>query len=158
MPHSATESFVKKCDVGTDMIVCCDFERKYFTLGDDNVFKGYDHYPTDSVDKLDWKKSAVRPAIELKDSHALAATVSACNGQSKVMVTGGRDGMINVRSTEPTPGRDPYECNMAFSAHAVSVGGVSSLSIDPTGQFVFSSGSRWHHHDPLDQRAAIPAQ
>jgi len=81
----------------------------------------------------------VRPSFELKDSHSICATVSECNGQSKIIVTGGRDGMINVRSVEATPGRDPYECTMAFSAHAVSVGGVSSLALDPTGSFVFSA-------------------
>lgn len=139
MPQSATESFVKKVDLGTDIIVCCEFEKNYFVVGDDNVFKGFEQYPSDQIEKIDWKKPAVRPSIEHKDSHSLACTVSNCNKERKVVVTGGKDGMIIVRSTEQQPGRDPFECTMTFSAHAVGVGGIASLSIDPSGNFVYSA-------------------
>lgn len=47
--------------------------------------------------------------------------------------------MINIRNTEPQPGRDPFECTKTLSAHAVSVGGVNCISIDPTGNFVYSA-------------------
>ena len=71
--------FIRKVDVGTDMIICAPFEKVYFTSGDDNLLKGYEHYPTDHVDRVDWKKPAVRPSIELNDSHAVACTTYAVN-------------------------------------------------------------------------------
>jgi len=110
MPQSATESFVRKVDVGTDIIVSCEFDKAYFVCGDDNIFKVFEQYPSDDVKKIDWKKPAVRPSAEHKDSHSLRCTVSACNSERKVIVTGGRDGMVVVRSSEQQPGRDPYEC------------------------------------------------
>jgi len=121
------------------MIISGEFETKYFVIGDDHLFKGFEHYPTDSVDKIDWKKPAVRPSIEMSDSHALGATVSASNGERKVIITGGKDGMIIIRSSEKQPGRDDHECIMTFSAHSVSVGGIVAMSVDPTGNFVFSA-------------------
>ena len=66
---------MRKIDPGTDLIVCNPFTRHYFVSGDDNVMKAYEHYPSDSIEKVDWKKPAVKPGVELKDSHALRMTV-----------------------------------------------------------------------------------
>jgi len=99
MPDSVVKSFVRKVDVGTNMICSNGFTKHYFVSGDDNIFKAFEHYPTDSYEKIDWKKSAVKPAIELKDSHAMGQTVSSSSSATKVIVTGGRDGMIIVRNS-----------------------------------------------------------
>ena len=87
-------------DVGSDVILCNPFTKHYFVSGDDNILKAYEHYPSDVYEKVDYKKAAVKPSIELKDSHALATTVGAYSSATKVMVTGGRDGMIIVRYSE----------------------------------------------------------
>jgi len=79
MPQSMVHSAVRKVDVGSDMIITGEFFKQYFVLGDDNVLKFYEHYPTDTFDKIDWKKPAVKPAGELTDSHSIAATVSVSN-------------------------------------------------------------------------------
>ena len=122
------------------MIVSNEFTKHYFTSGDDNILKAYEHYPSDNFDKIDWKKSAVKPGFELKDSHAIKTTCSANSSSSKYIVTGGSDGMIIIRSAELQPGTDQFECIKAFSAHSVSMGGVFCISIDQTGQFVYSAG------------------
>jgi len=59
------------------MIICNEFTKHYFASGDDNIFKAYEHYPSDDFNKIDWKKSAVKPGFELKDSHAIKTTCSA---------------------------------------------------------------------------------
>ena len=108
--------------------------------GEDLVLKAYEHYPSDSFERVDWKKPAVKPSIELRDSHALRTAVCASSGATKVVVTGGQDGMINVRHAEQQPGLDPYERSTTFSAHSVHTGGVVCISLDQTGQFVYSAG------------------
>ena len=106
MPYSVTKQAVRKIDVGSDMMICNQFTKHYMVSGEDNMLKAYEHFPSDNFDKIDWKKAAVKPGIELTDSHALQTTVSASNGASKIIVTGGRDGMIIVRSSEIQPGHD----------------------------------------------------
>ena len=125
-----TKSTVRKIDLGSELMICNQFTRHYFVSGDDNVLKVYEHFPSDSFDKIDWKKPAVRAGNDLKDSHALATTVGASSEVAKIIVTGGKDGMINIRSTEQEAGTDQYECIKSMSAHSVSCGGVIALSID----------------------------
>ena len=86
--------------------------------------KAYEHFPSDTYDKVDYKKAAVKPSIELKDSHALATTVGAYSSATKVIVTGGRDGMIIVRNSEHQAGMDLYEGSLRFSAHSTNMEGV----------------------------------
>ena len=100
LPQSCVKSFVRKVDPGSDMICCNTFTKHYLVSGDDNIVKAYEHYPSDHTDKIDWKKPAVKPSIECKDSHALATTVVCQSSASKVIVTGGRDGVIIVRHSE----------------------------------------------------------
>ena len=100
MPAEATKQCVRKIDVGSDMIICNGFMKHYLVTGDDNVLKGYEHFPSDSFEKIDWKKPAVKPALELPDGHAIASTVVACCSSTKAIVTGGRDGMVNIRSAD----------------------------------------------------------
>ena len=140
MPDSVVKSFVRKVDVGTNLISCNHFTKHYFVSGDDNILKAFEHYPTDNYEKLDWKKSAVKPAIELKDSHALGLTVSASSSATKVIVTGGRDGMVIVRNSQNQSGLDLYEASLRISAHSVNSGGVVGLAIDQSGQFVYTAG------------------
>ena len=103
--------------------------------------KAYEHFPSDSYDKVDYKKAAVKPSIELKDSHALATTVGAYSSATKVIVTGGRDGMIIVRNSEQQAGMDLYEGSLRFSAHSTNTEGVQCIAIDQSGQFVYTAGS-----------------
>ena len=140
MPQSATKSGVRKVDTGSDFLISSKFCKHYIVSGDDLILKAYEHYPTDDFKVIDWKKPAVKPAIELKDSHALALTCYTTNEASKIIITGGRDGMINIRSSETQPGHDQFECLTTFSAHSVLQGGVVSIAIDQSGQFIYSSG------------------
>ena len=99
MPQSFVKSAVRKVDVGSDFILCNPFTKHYLVCGEDNILKAYEHYPDGDYSKVDYKKAAVKPSLEIKDSHALATTVGASCIASKVMVTGGRDGMIIVRNS-----------------------------------------------------------
>jgi len=54
-------------------------------------------------------------------------------------VTGGRDGMIIVRNADKKSSNDPFECILTFSAHSCGAGGVCSIGLDTSGQFVFSA-------------------
>ena len=71
MPQSATNAHVRKVDVGSEIVISNEFDKKYFSLGDDNILKGYEHFPTDSFDKIDWKKPAIKPNFEKPDSHSI---------------------------------------------------------------------------------------
>ena len=140
MPAEATKQCVRKIDVGSDMIICNSFMKQYLVTGDDNVLKVYEHYPSDSFDKIDWRKPAVKPAIEHNDNHSIASTVVACCANTKTIVTGGRDGMVNIRSSEKQMGYDnPFECLNTFSAHAVINGGVQCIALDQAGQFIYTA-------------------
>jgi len=108
--------------------------------GEDLVLKIYESYPNDAFENIDWKKPAVKPSIEMKDSHALGTTCYSSNGATKTLVTGGRDGVINVRSIESVSGNDAFEAHLTFSAHSVLQGGVVSIAIDQSGKFIYSSG------------------
>ena len=70
---------MRKIDVGSELIICNQFTKHYMVSGEDNLLKAYEHFPSDTFEKIDWKKAAVKPGIELADSHALATTVSASN-------------------------------------------------------------------------------
>lgn len=70
----------------------------------------------------------------------MATVVSACSSATKLIVTGGRDGVIIVRNAEVQAGLDQYESATRISAHSVSSGGVVCMAIDQTGQFVFTAG------------------
>lgn len=100
MPQSVTKSAVRKVDPGSDYILCNEFTKHYFVSGDDNVLKAYEHFPSDGYDKVDYKKPAVKPGLELKDSHALHTTIGTYSGATRILVTGGKDGMIIVRNSE----------------------------------------------------------
>lgn len=103
--------------------------------------KCYEHYPSDVFERIDWKKPPIKPSSEMKDSHAIATTVTAECKAANLLVTGGKDGMIIVRSADKHPSQgEPYEAIKEFSAHSVSCGGVIDVAIDQTGQFVYSAG------------------
>ncbi len=121
---------MRKVDPGSDFVMSNKFSHQYMVSGDDLVLKVYETYPNDVFENIDWKKPAVKPSIEMKDSHALATTCYASNGATKTIVTGGRDGMINVRSSESVSGHDAFEAHLTFSAHSVLQGGVVSIAID----------------------------
>ena len=115
------------------MMISNNFTSHYMVSGDDNILKCSETYPSDQFEKIDWKKPAVKPSLELKDSHSLGLIAHDSNEASKSIVTGGKDGMINVRSAETQPGYGKYDCILSFSAHPVCNGGVISLSVDREG-------------------------
>jgi hypothetical protein len=94
--------------------------------------KKYD-YPSEKYDKLDFKKPPAAPTEEIQ-SHSIGTNCCHINKEFKQFVTGGKDGVIILRSMN----------NMGkaneIKAHTLFTGGVTAISFSNTRSTLYSAG------------------
>jgi WD40 repeat protein len=142
LSHEILDVRVRKIDNRQTMVMSNEFSTNahFFVVGEDLIFKEYEHFPTDKFDKLDWKRAPVKPSVEnADDQHPLGFNCYHMNEARHLFVSGGRDGSVIVRQMQEQ--HKNYLVIAHFNSQAVACGGVTHLTVDKAGDFVYTCGN-----------------
>lgn len=96
LPENTTKTVYRRIDRGMQVVMANIYNGDIFVTGEDKLLKKYE-FPTESINKIDFKKAPNAPLDELK-SHDIGTTCADFHNEIKFMVTGGKDGNIIVRN------------------------------------------------------------
>ena len=163
IPDADLNSHVRKLDDGSDLVIACEDLRKYsrthqfMICGQDRFLKIYEHFPSDEFKNVDWKKPAIKSNLEL-EGHALGTTCYKFNLQQRILVTGGNDGMIEVRQYDNQHHLNPDPI-LSLCSHSVNSGGIRCMDVSHDGSLIYSAsgdGSIMIHTLTGEQMSSSP--
>jgi len=124
--------FYRKVDKGSNMVMANHISQEIYITGSDKVMKKYE-YPVDKFEKMDMKKPPGAP-IEEMQSHSIGSACWHVSKDFKQFVTGGKDGIIILRSMS----------NMSkaneIKAHTLFTGGVTAIAFSNTRSTLYTAG------------------
>lgn len=136
VPISDEESsiFYRKIDKGLNLIMANHVTQELFLVGSgqDKVMKKYE-FPNEKFEKLDLKKPPTAPLEEIP-SHSIGTNCWHISKEYKQFVTGGKDGIIILRSMSNMS--KPNE----IKAHTLFTGGVTAVAFSNTRSTLYTAG------------------
>jgi WD40 repeat protein len=124
--------FYRKVDTGSKMMMCNYVNQELFVVGDDKIMKKYE-YPNEKFSQIDMKKAPPPPLQELT-SHSLGVQCWATTKEFKMFVTGGKDGVIQLRNMSN------FEKVNEIKAHTLFTGGVTAIAFSNTRSTLYTAG------------------
>lgn len=136
VPISEEESniYYRKVDKCLDMIMANHVTQDIYLVGSgpDKVMKKYE-FPNEKFDKLDLKKPPTAPVEEIP-THSIGTNCWNVSKEFKQFVTGGKDGIIILRSMGNMS--KPNE----IKAHTLFTGGVTAVAFSNTRSTLYTAG------------------
>ena len=79
IPESESKPLYRKIDKGSNLVITIFTSNEIYVCGEDKLLKTYE-YPTEKIDKIDWKRAPAPPLDEV-NSHAVG---TACWHESEM--------------------------------------------------------------------------
>lgn len=132
IPDAIVRACYRKIDRGVSMVLTNISNGDIFASGDDKWLKKYD-YPTDSFQKIDFRKPPNAPTAELQ-GHDLLATCWDQQVEFQYIATGGKDGKFFLRNVKH------IEQHFDFKAHAVFTQGITAMCFSNKHTALYTAG------------------
>ena len=134
-PEEKTCPLYKKVDRGTNFALISPYIQNLFIVSSSKFIQGYDTWPADKLEKINWKQAPLPPTYEY-ESHDLGTTCADYCMDLNTCCSGGKDGALILRPLSHTEFGDSRK----IVAHSILSGGVFAIHHSRTREILYSTG------------------